>query len=120
MGLQVLCIINEPTTVAIVYGLNKKGSESQIIVYDLSGGTFDVSLLSIKHGVSPPTHAPLPAVPPDSQSRDGSPSTPLLSLCTPLSITSQLMSHTGHHLRGRSHMCSLAPPPCRVWHPSLW
>jgi heat shock protein 5 len=47
-GLQVLRNINEP---AIAYGLNKKGSESQITVYDLGGGTFDVSLLSIDDGV---------------------------------------------------------------------
>ena len=50
-GLQVLRIINEPTAAAIAYGLNKKGEESQIIVYDLGGGTFDVSLLSIEDGV---------------------------------------------------------------------
>ncbi|KAJ3897726.1 heat shock protein 70, partial [Lentinula edodes] len=50
-GLQVLRIINEPTAGAIAYGLNKKGGESQIIVYDLGGGTFDVSLLSIDDGV---------------------------------------------------------------------
>jgi actin-like ATPase involved in cell morphogenesis len=42
---------NEPTAAAIAYGLNKKGGESQIIVYDLGGGTFDVSLLSIDDGV---------------------------------------------------------------------
>ena len=50
-GLQVLRIINEPTAAAIAYGLDKKGGESQIIVYDLGGGTFDVSLLSIDDGV---------------------------------------------------------------------
>jgi len=50
-GLQVLRIINEPTAAAIAYGLNKKDGESQIIVYDLGGGTFDVSLLSIDDGV---------------------------------------------------------------------
>ncbi|KAJ3727760.1 heat shock protein 70 family [Lentinula raphanica] len=50
-GLQVLRIINEPTAAAIAYGLNKKAGESQIIVYDLGGGTFDVSLLSIDDGV---------------------------------------------------------------------
>ncbi|KAH0834791.1 Hsp70 protein-domain-containing protein [Lanmaoa asiatica] len=49
--LQVLRIIDEPTTTAIAYGLNKKGGESQIIVYDLGGCTFDVSLLSIDDGV---------------------------------------------------------------------
>ncbi|KIK50753.1 hypothetical protein GYMLUDRAFT_51014 [Collybiopsis luxurians FD-317 M1] len=50
-GLTVLRIINEPTAAAIAYGLNKKAGESQIIVYDLGGGTFDVSLLSIDDGV---------------------------------------------------------------------
>ncbi|KAG9223359.1 hypothetical protein CCMSSC00406_0009278 [Pleurotus cornucopiae] len=50
-GLQVLRIINEPTAAAIAYGLNKKTGESQIIVYNLGGGTFDVSLLSIDDGV---------------------------------------------------------------------
>ena len=50
-GLQVLRIINEPSAAAIAYGLNKKGDESKIIVYDLGGGTFDVSLLSIEKGV---------------------------------------------------------------------
>jgi heat shock protein 5 len=50
-GLHVLRIINEPTAAAIAYGLNKKAGESQIIVYDLGGGTFDVSLLSIDDGV---------------------------------------------------------------------
>ena len=49
-GLQVLRIINEPTAAAIAYGLSKKDG-SQIIVYDLGGGTFDVSLLSIDDGV---------------------------------------------------------------------
>jgi heat shock protein 5 len=50
-GLTVLRIINEPTAAAIAYGLNKGSGESQIIVYDLGGGTFDVSLLSIDDGV---------------------------------------------------------------------
>jgi endoplasmic reticulum chaperone BiP len=50
-GLNVLRIINEPTAAAIAYGLNKKKGESQIIVYDLGGGTFNVSLLSIDDGV---------------------------------------------------------------------
>ncbi|KAI0310388.1 heat shock protein 70 family [Amylostereum chailletii] len=50
-GLNVIRIINEPTAAAIAYGLDKKGKESQIIVYDLGGGTFDVSLLSIDDGV---------------------------------------------------------------------
>ncbi|KAI9829160.1 MAG: ATPase with role in protein import into the ER [Thelocarpon impressellum] len=50
-GLNVLRIVNEPTAAAIAYGLDKKGDERQIIVYDLGGGTFDVSLLSIDDGV---------------------------------------------------------------------
>jgi len=50
-GLNVLRIVNEPTAATIAYSLDKKGSESQIIVYDLGGGTFDVSLLSIDDGV---------------------------------------------------------------------
>ncbi|KAK9461715.1 heat shock protein 70 family [Lipomyces oligophaga] len=50
-GLNVLRIVNEPTAAAIAYGLNKVDGERQIIVYDLGGGTFDVSLLSIESGV---------------------------------------------------------------------
>src|SRR5258708_20683639 len=50
-GLTVFRIVNEPTAATIAYSLDKKGSESQIIVYDLGGGTFDVSLLSIDDGV---------------------------------------------------------------------
>jgi heat shock protein 5 len=50
-GLNVLRIINEPTAAAIAYGLDKKGGEINIIVYDLGGGTFDVSLLTIDSGV---------------------------------------------------------------------
>ncbi|KAF8593390.1 78 kDa glucose-regulated protein precursor [Ceratobasidium sp. AG-I] len=50
-GLTVLRIVNEPTATAIAYGLDKKHGETQIIVYDLGGGTFDVSLLSIDDGV---------------------------------------------------------------------
>jgi heat shock protein 5 len=50
-GLTVLRIVNEPTAAAIAYGLDKAGGERQIIVYDLGGGTFDVSLLSIDRGV---------------------------------------------------------------------
>merc|ERR1739848_421379 len=49
-GLHVMRIINEPTAAAIAYGLDKKG-EQNIIVYDLGGGTFDVSLLTIDNGV---------------------------------------------------------------------
>ncbi|KAG7131144.1 Endoplasmic reticulum chaperone BiP like protein [Verticillium longisporum] len=50
-GLNVLRIVNEPTAAAIAYGLDKLDGERQIIVYDLGGGTFDVSLLSIDQGV---------------------------------------------------------------------
>ncbi|CAG8452353.1 847_t:CDS:2 [Ambispora leptoticha] len=50
-GLNVMRIINEPTAAAIAYGLDKTGGERQILVYDLGGGTFDVSLLSIEDGV---------------------------------------------------------------------
>jgi len=50
-GLNVMRIINEPTAAAIAYGLDKKGGERTILVYDLGGGTFDVSLLSIDDGV---------------------------------------------------------------------
>lgn len=50
-GLNVLRIVNEPTAAAIAYGLDKTKGERQIIVYDLGGGTFDVSLLSIDEGV---------------------------------------------------------------------
>jgi heat shock protein 5 len=49
-GLNVLRIVNEPTAAAIAYGLNLNKEERQIIVYDLGGGTFDVSLLSIEDG----------------------------------------------------------------------
>jgi len=50
-GLDVLRIINEPTAAAIAYGLDKKSGEKNIIVFDLGGGTFDVSLLTIDNGV---------------------------------------------------------------------
>jgi endoplasmic reticulum chaperone BiP len=50
-GLNVLRIVNEPTAAAIAYGLDRTDGEHQIIVYDLGGGTFDVSLLSIDQGV---------------------------------------------------------------------
>merc|ERR1711871_1253594 len=50
-GMTVQRIINEPTAAAIAYGLDKKGGEKNILVYDLGGGTFDVSLLTIDNGV---------------------------------------------------------------------
>jgi molecular chaperone DnaK len=49
-GLEVLRIINEPTAAALAYGLEKKGS-GRIAVYDLGGGTFDISILEIGDGV---------------------------------------------------------------------
>eukprot|EP01134_Creolimax_fragrantissima_P001155 CFRG1155T1 len=50
-GLNVLRIINEPTAAAIAYGLDKQEGEKNILVFDLGGGTFDVSLLAIDSGV---------------------------------------------------------------------
>ncbi|MEP7210559.1 MAG: Hsp70 family protein, partial [Alphaproteobacteria bacterium] len=50
-GLEVLRIINEPTAAALAYGLDKKDGGKVIAVYDLGGGTFDVSILEIGEGV---------------------------------------------------------------------
>ncbi|KAL8497278.1 hypothetical protein ACS0TY_020822 [Phlomoides rotata] len=53
-GLNVLRIINEPTAAAIAYGLDKKASrsgEKNVLIFDLGGGTFDVSLLTIEEGI---------------------------------------------------------------------
>jgi molecular chaperone DnaK len=50
-GLEVLRIINEPTAAALAYGLDKTGANKTIAVYDLGGGTFDVSILEIGDGV---------------------------------------------------------------------
>jgi len=50
-GLEVLRIINEPTAAALAYGMDKKGTGQTIAVYDLGGGTFDVSVLEIGDGV---------------------------------------------------------------------
>src|SRR6187402_3375956 len=50
-GLNVLRIINEPTAAALAYGLDKEGAEHTILVFDLGGGTFDVSVLELGEGV---------------------------------------------------------------------
>ncbi|MXX63562.1 MAG: Hsp70 family protein, partial [Acidimicrobiia bacterium] len=50
-GLEVLRIINEPTAAALAYGLDKEESDQTILVFDLGGGTFDVSVLEIGEGV---------------------------------------------------------------------
>ncbi|CAM9783123.1 unnamed protein product [Ascophyllum nodosum] len=50
-GLQVERVINEPTAAAIAYGLDRQGKEENILVFDLGGGTFDVTLLAIDNGV---------------------------------------------------------------------
>ena len=51
-GLNVLRIINEPTAAAIAYGLDKKGQgEKNILIYDLGGGTFDVTIMTIEDGI---------------------------------------------------------------------
>src|SRR5580765_2558204 len=50
-GLEVLRIINEPTAAALAYGMDKEGADQTILVFDLGGGTFDVSILEIGDGV---------------------------------------------------------------------
>ena len=50
-GMTVQRIINEPTAAAIAYGMDKKEGEKNILVFDLGGGTFDVTLLTIDNGV---------------------------------------------------------------------
>jgi len=50
-GLEVLRIVNEPTAAALAYGLDKEGAEQTVLVFDLGGGTFDVSVLEIAEGV---------------------------------------------------------------------
>jgi len=49
-GLKVRRIINEPTAAALAYGLDKKSSDQKIAVYDLGGGTFDISILELGDG----------------------------------------------------------------------
>lgn len=51
IGLNVLRLLNEPTAAAIAYGLDKSAKTGTYLIYDLGGGTFDVSLLSLKDGV---------------------------------------------------------------------
>merc|ERR550539_361690 len=51
-GLEVLRIINEPTAAALAYGLDKRTDELNVLVYDLGGGTFDVSVLTLDGGVN--------------------------------------------------------------------
>jgi len=50
-GMDVQRVINEPTAAGIAYGLDKTGGESNILVFDLGGGTFDVTLLAIDNGI---------------------------------------------------------------------
>jgi molecular chaperone DnaK len=50
-GLEVLRIINEPTAAALAYGIEKKGVDETILVFDLGGGTFDVSVLEVSEGL---------------------------------------------------------------------
>jgi len=50
-GLKVSRIINEPTAAALAYGIDKKGKDEKIAVYDLGGGTFDISILEVGDGV---------------------------------------------------------------------
>ncbi|MCA0312285.1 MAG: molecular chaperone DnaK [Candidatus Melainabacteria bacterium] len=50
-GLEVLRIINEPTAAALAYGVEKKGKDETILVFDLGGGTFDVSILEVSDGL---------------------------------------------------------------------
>ena len=50
-GIEVLRIINEPTAASLAYGLDKKKQNKKIAVYDLGGGTFDVSILELGDGV---------------------------------------------------------------------
>lgn len=50
-GLEVLRIINEPTAAALAYGVDKEGMDQKVMIFDLGGGTFDVSILEISDGV---------------------------------------------------------------------
>jgi molecular chaperone DnaK len=50
-GLEVLRIVNEPTAAAIAYGMTRQGRDEKIAIYDLGGGTFDISILELSDGV---------------------------------------------------------------------
>ena len=50
-GLEVMRIVNEPTAAALAYGLDKEASDHTILVFDLGGGTFDISILEVGEGV---------------------------------------------------------------------
>ncbi len=50
-GLEVLRIINEPTAAALAYGFGRTGKDEKVAVYDLGGGTFDISILELSDGV---------------------------------------------------------------------
>ena len=50
-GLEVLRIINEPTAAALAYGFGRRASDERVLIYDLGGGTFDVSILEMSEGV---------------------------------------------------------------------
>ena len=50
-GLEVMRIINEPTAAALAYGVDKEGIDQKVMIFDLGGGTFDVSILEISDGV---------------------------------------------------------------------
>lgn len=50
-GLNVLRVVNEPTAAALAYGLDKQEQNKIIAVYDLGGGTFDISILEMQNGV---------------------------------------------------------------------
>ena len=83
-GLNVMRIINEPTAAAIAYGLDKKSGEKNILVFDLGGGTFDVSLLTIDNGERrPPNTRPPAALALAAPHPEESPSTPPLTTSRP-------------------------------------
>ena len=61
-GLTVMRITNKPTAAAIAFDMNKKEGEKNVLVFDIGGGTFDISLLTIDNGVlrsSQPTETPI-------------------------------------------------------------